>query len=217
VFLMATKVAIVEALRAVYDDYALDEARPRRVDIEYPQDEEDWPAILVQFRLAGPVQWTGIYPDVLAPLEEPPEAGTPWEKVRQGLFEGQVELQVLATTSGERDRIYDGLVKLVLMGQKRSDTARFFDRIENHDLIGMTVAKSTVQEVGSTVGPGTPWSEEVLTYEATIRFGLVGVFYADEFTEEILPIEKILFYFYREGEAVPGDADGKGPWSESGW
>ena len=184
-FIAATKLTVVEALRDVYDAefQALPDSDPfpRRIDIEYAQNEEDWPFILVQLRVNN-ASWTGIYPDESYDAPDPDARRV----FRHGVFDGFLDLSVIALASQERDRMYDVLVKLFLMGRTRPATRDFFDRVENGELVGLTVMEGTVQPQGDAIGQGTPWAENALTYEASLRVALVGEFYADEY-ERVVP------------------------------
>jgi hypothetical protein len=204
---------IVEALRATFDSqFHTDENRPwpRTIDIEYAEKEEDWPFILVQLRIDN-VSWLAVNPDDFT-LADPPDPTTPWRSVRQGDFSGRCDLQIMALTSAERDRMWDHLVTLFLMGRKKQVTKDFYDVIEAHDLIDMTVQEGTLDPIGDTIGQGTPWSPEALTYEATLGFELIGQFYADEFTENLLSLDQVVTHEYTPQETPYGEADGEGDW-----
>lgn len=219
-FITATKVAIVEALRSVWfedqesntyrsDLKEFDRPYPRRISIEYAEEAEDWPFVLVQVRPTM-IQWTGITPDeiVNAGTEDSPS----WKRIRQGKFEASCMLQIMALTSGERDRIWDNLILLIMMGRTRSLTRSFHSIIETHDLVGLTIMEGSVRPIGDTISVGTPWDPEMLTYEATIEFDMTGVFYADEFNEDLVELSEARAYPYLPMEPVPGEGDGDGIW-----
>lgn len=217
-FLTASKTAVVEAMRAVYDAQYLGDISFKSIDIEYPDQEYKWPACLVQMRLDGPVQWTGINPNH---QEVDPITGA-FKDIRLGDFRGSFDFTVLALTSQERDRLWDGLVELFLMGDMRSDTDDFLETIDTHDLIRMTAVRDQVQPVGDSIGPGVPWNNTLLAYEATLRVPVIGQFGADVFTRELYPISSITVWPYRQDEPVPGEGttppvdSGPGPNEEDG-
>lgn len=185
-FLVALKTAIVEALRATFDSDFTDSPKPRKVSIEYAEDRQDWPFILVQVHV-NTVSWTGLYPDieVLSP------GGDSVQVVREGMFDGTCDLSVYALTSEERDRIWDHLVQLFLMGRTRTPTNDFFSTIQTHDLIALTVQEGEVRPIGDSIGMGTPWDPEALTYEATLQIAFTGQFFADETTRTLLPLSTV--------------------------
>ena len=258
-FLVAVKTALVESLRSVWYQGGSDgqEAHtynpqltlndkplPRRITVEYPEEAHDWPFILVQVR-PSIVEWTGIMPDEVVDAANygtatdysttvdpsPPEAPQ-YKLIRQGRFEASCMLQIMALSSEERDRIWDNLVKLVMMGRKRSATNNFYTTLENHDLVGLTIMEGSIDAVGDTISMGTPWDPELLSYEASIQFNMVGTFFADEYTEDLVPLSAARVYEYiaYDGEAEsswrsgndpsgevgvpPFDSDGKGAWED---
>lgn len=225
-FLVPAKTAIVEALRSVwYQDQegnelnpeltAADRPYPRRVTIEYPEEPEDWPFILVQVR-PSLITWTGITPDEIynAGTEEEPA----FKRVRQGRFEASCMLQIIALSSQERDRMWDNCVQLLMLGKTRNPTRNFFSIIDSHDLIGMTVMEGQIRPIGDSIGVGTPWDSDILTYEAALEFDVVGIFYADEYNSDLLPLTEARIYDYipirvEEGhETKYGENDDLGQW-----
>lgn len=197
-FITAVKIAIVEALVAGYralnptgtpnltgqfnlpQDTTLD-LTPNSVTIEYPLEEVQWPAIFVQFRPTT-TKWSGLYPDTYVyPSGSTISGSQAAISSRQGYFEGNIDLQILAMHSEERDRLLDSLYNLVLMNPGNPGSNAFYNSINANDLIGMTLLQGTVTSLGDTVSPSTPFSPEELTYEASIRIQCVGDFYESKF------------------------------------
>ena len=181
-FVTGVKVAIVEALNAAFDalgnraDSTTKDLTPKSVTIEYPMEEVQWPAVFVQFRPTK-VQWSGLFPDEFTPIANT-VSGT---VSRAGYFEGNIDLQILALRSEERDRLWDGLYNLVLMNPGSPGSAAFYQSLVSNDLIGITLLPSIVGNLGDTVAMGTPFSPEELTYEASIRIPCVGDFYEGKY------------------------------------
>jgi len=185
-FITGVKTAIVEALVSGYNainttynpnitgqfNYPSDtsiDLTPNSVTIEYPLEEIQWPAIFVQFR-PSKSQWTGLNPDTYTLI-----SGTNnYTSDRQIYFEGVLDFQILAMHSEERDRLWDSLINLILMGYGSPASQAFYGSLNQNDLIAMTLLSSTVQNLGDTVSPGTPYSPEELTYETTIRVQCIG-------------------------------------------
>lgn len=243
-FLVACKTAIVESLRSVWYENqdqegqtrnpqltANDSPVPRRITVEYPEESQDWPFILVQVRPTI-VEWTGIMPDevidaanytenvdISTDVDPSPPDAPSYKLIRQGRFEATCMLQIMSTTSEERDRIWDNVVKLLLMGRKRSATNNFYTTLENHDLVKITVMEGKIDAVGDAIAMGTPWDPELISYEASIQFDVVGTFFADEFTEDLVPLRAAAVFEYisyegntDDNEEPPGENDGRGEW-----
>jgi hypothetical protein len=188
VYKRVVKLAVVEALRTTFDAAFDHELAPRRIDIEYPEDSSDWPALLVQWRGTEPA-WVGIDPDIEYDLGD----GNV-RSAREISFTGDVEIMVLALTSGERDRLWDNVMEMITMGRKRENTRRFFDVIESHEYVHIQVIESRVADLGESAGVGTPWGSDEIAYEASLRFSVIGQCWADAYSEEMLKLEAINVY-----------------------
>lgn len=195
-FITAAKIATIEALNAAFDalgerasNYTKDLV-PKSVTIEHPIDEIQWPAIYVQFRPTI-TQYTGLNPDQFSAQYD--EAGNiiGWQQVRHGYFEGAFDLQILAMSSEERDKIWETVVNFFIANTMSPSSTAFYNSLEQNDLLGITFMQGSVLQVGDTVSPGTPWSPEELTYETTLRIKCVGEFYEDKYTQKLLPISSI--------------------------
>lgn len=214
-FVTAAKTAVVEALRDAFDNDNPDAPRPRRIDIEYVEDEQDWPCVLVEFT-ASNIRWTGIHPDEYYIEEDPENPDLPGRAVRVGMFDGDVNLTILSLSAGERDALYDQMVALLLMGRIREGTPDFYETIGSHDLIAMTVQEGTVKTGSMEISLGTPWNPDILAYEASMSFSLVGQFFVDGTTRELAVLSDIKARPYiKDGayqDPLPGESDGQGPW-----
>jgi hypothetical protein len=195
-FITAAKVTLVEAIDAAFSALGQSSKNstidlvPRSVTIEYPIEEIEWPAIYVQFR-PRLTQYTGLYPDEFSPVTDQNNNVIAWDEIRQCYFEGSFDLQILAMTSEERDKIWETVTNLILMGGISPGSIAFFDSIANNDLIAMTISDGQVLQVGDTVSPGTPWSPEELTYEASIRVNCIGEFYQNKYNLQLLPLSDV--------------------------
>jgi len=211
-FLTATKVAIVESLRSVWFSENQDtnkntktlnkndEPYPKRITIDYPEEAHDWPFILVQIRPTL-IEWTGVMPDEI--VEFGPDDAKVIKSIRQGKFEATCMLEIMATESQTRDRIWDNLINILLMGRKKNPLNNFYTTLEQNDLVGITIMEGAVRNIGDTITAGTPWSDELLTYEAAIEFDMVGIFYADEYNQDLVPLKKAIIYNYIDYEGIP--------------
>lgn len=189
-FTTAVKTTIVEALNAGFSALASHPINnsldlvPNSITIEYPLEMVEWPAMLVQFR-PNKVQWSGLNSDIytvatsgitISGVNYPADNST-----RPGYFEGSIDLQIMAMHSEERDRLYDSMVNLILMGQGSPASSAFYSSLYSNDLVGITLLPSTFTPLGDSISAGTPWSPEELTYEASIRISCIGDFYESKY------------------------------------
>ena len=205
-FTTAVKITIVEALVSGFNalnpgnnpnltgqfNYPINnglDLTPNSITIEYPLEQVQWPCIMVQFR-PNKVQWSGINPDtytvsssgtVINGVTYPAIAST-----RTCYFEGNIDLQIMAMHSEERDRIYDSVTNLILMGEGSIANSAFANSIGNNTLVAITPMLDHTVPLGDSVTAGTPWSPEELTYEASIRIPCIGDFYESKY-DYLLP------------------------------
>lgn len=196
-FTTAVKIAIVEALNDAFDALGAratsttKDLTPKSVTIEYPMQEVQWPAIFIQFRPTR-VQWSGLYPDEWIVHSGTTISGSQAQTVnRTGYYEGNIDLQILAMHSEERDRLWDSLYNLVLMNPNSPGSQAFYNSLNANDLVGITTLPSTVTSLGDVVSPGTPFSPEELTYEASIRIQCVGDFYEGKYDYDLASLTAV--------------------------
>jgi hypothetical protein len=200
-FTTAVKTTIVEALNAGFSilntgtpsDTSLD-LTPNSITIEYPLEPVQWPSIFVQFR-PNKIQWSGINPDTF-PISASGIAinGVTYSGLsadRTGYFEGSIDLQIMAMHSEERDRLYDSVTNMILLDKYSPASTAFVQSIYNNSLVGMTLLLDSFTPLGDSVSPGTPWSPEELTYEASIRIRCIGDFYETKYNTLYPPITNI--------------------------
>jgi len=200
-FTTAVKTAIVEALDAGFSalssypsNNSLD-LTPNSITIEYPLELVEWPAIFVQFR-PSKIQWSGLNADLYTAasggitISGQNYPGT--VSSRNGYFEGSIDLQIMAMHSEERDRLYDSVTSLILMGAGSPASSAFRTSIVNNDLIGMTLLMDTFTPLGDSVSAGTPWSPEELTYEASVRINCIGDFYENKYDYLLPQVTKVI-------------------------
>ena len=190
-FVTAVKTAIVEALTAGFNvlnagtpsNTSLD-LTPNSITIEYPLEPVQWPAIFVQFR-PNKIQWSGINPNNYSTFASGITiSGVTYSGTltsRTGYFEGNIDLQIMAMHSEERDRLFDSVTNMILMDTVSPASVAFTQSIANNNLVGMTLRLDTIAPLGDSVSAGTPFSPEELTYEASIRVGCVGDFYENKY------------------------------------
>lgn len=194
-FITAAKIATVEAIESAFaalgnmSSNITKDLVPRSVTIEYPVEEVEWPAIYVQFRPTL-TQYTGLDPDTFAEIITNGDI-TGWEQIREGYFEGAFDLQILAMSSEERDKIWETIINFFIMNGMSPGSSAFYSSISANDLISITFAQGSILQVGDTVSPGTPWSPEELTYETTMRIKCVGEFYENKYNVELSPVSSV--------------------------
>jgi hypothetical protein len=207
VFISATKMACVTALLSLFEETS-DSISPRSITVEYPDEELQWPSIFVRFNPQGTVRWTGLNPDEYVTEE----GDARWTQLRHGYFEGSYALTILALSSAERDRLYDKLIEVILMGELTEITDTFRQTLMTDNLIGITINPSQVILQGQSESVGVPWDGDSLAYEATLGFNVVGEFYTDIHAQQLISLSDVQVFFTDPSEVDTTDTDGHGPW-----
>ena len=151
------------------------ELTPTKFNIEYPLVEASWPSIYVHFTPIT-TQWTGLDPDFYYVV-----SGTDIVCDRQIYFEGYIDFQILALASEERDRLADSVDNLILYDVASPGSTAFYNTIYADPIVGIQILGSKTRPIGDTIVPGTPFSAEILSYEATIRAQCVGQAYEPKY------------------------------------
>jgi len=207
-FVTAVKTAVVEALVSGFGQLATSPINngldlvPNSVTIEYPLQEVEWPAVYVQFR-SSTVQWQGLQPDQYVTYASGITISghnyPAYTSSRVGYFEGNIDLQIIAMHSEERDRLYDSVTNLILMGQGSAASNAFYSSIQANDLVGLTLLPTSYTPTGDVVVPGTPFSPEEFTYQASMRIRCVGDFYENKYNYQVPEIQ----YLVASGTVAP--------------
>lgn len=185
------KETIVEALRAVFAEHPDPLIRGTKITPELPMDRASYPAIIVRYfnrdlhnAGIGHHEWFLVTPDGYEPKL--------YQKFRHFMYNGDVELKVLAMSSKDRDFLADALVQTIGMGEAESYTRAFLDRVydanqeaEPQSLYHfINLATDQFSELGDQEQQA-PWQEEdLLVYSATFRIPIFGEFYSRLLTDQ---------------------------------
>lgn len=186
----STKRAVILALREAVSGSTLNNlvnGDRLTVDMEYPMVEERYPGIWVQFSFTKMAN-SGVGWELLSKTVE--DEGTDeewvnWEPVREFTFEGRVTLSIVALTSLERDRIADAIVTMLLFSRVPEhvitradrDTKQFrqlIGALAENPYISMSINTDVLNPGGQAVTTGVPWDSEILGYEDSYSFDLLG-------------------------------------------
>ncbi len=162
------------------------ELTPTKFNIEYPLVESSWPSIYVHFTPIT-TQWTGLDPDFYYVV-----SGTNIICDRQVYFEGYIDFQILALASEERDKLADSIDNLMLFDVLSAGSSAFYNSIYSDPLVGLTILSSKTRPLGDTIVPGTPFSAEALSYEATIRVQCVGQAYEPKYDYNPIILQSVV-------------------------
>lgn len=154
------------------------------IEMEYPLVEEKYPGIWVQFSFTK-IQNSGVGWELMQEVITSDEDGEHknYEPVREFTFEGRVTLTIVALTSLERDRISDAVLTMLLFS--RPPETEVIDRgtkqfrqlltsLAENPYVSMSVNTDVVTPGGQAVTTGVPWDSEILGYEDSYSFDILG-------------------------------------------
>ena len=178
----AVKRAVVMALReALIRTNITINGSPVYVDLEYPMKKEQYPGIWVQFSVVK-LNRAGISHEVWVQ-----DANLNWTPIQEWMFNGRVTLTIVALKSLERDRIADSIISMfafsrtpeLVISQPNANTKQYrtlLTALDQNPYVAMTLNTDTITPGGQSASMDVPWQQDVLAYEDSYSFDLLGNF-----------------------------------------
>lgn len=183
------KRSIAEALQDAFHNHPDASLAKTKVGIEYATDRADFPSIVIKFYEkdiknagVGHQEWGP------SPLDPNYNIGPPYEKFVKyfhRIYQGDIEFEIWAQSSLDRDKVVDALIEVIAMGEVSSEGLSFLERV--YESIGKTpysrfhfVALNTDDISGQGENQeNVPWfTEDVLAYTTSYRLPMLGEFYS---------------------------------------
>lgn len=184
------KTIIVEALRKTFDDHYPNEYFQNvNVELDYPVENQGYPAIFVAYEDTAPLKRAGI-----SYVERKDLSGNNVAPFARWRFEGTISITVVSiATALERDELYDEVVGVVAFGREDPNLiGRFHTYIDSNDLIAAILQTDMMTPRGSSAAPGTPWGTDAMMFERTLDFQIIGEFIPDIPNHQIVNLSKII-------------------------
>ncbi len=186
----STKTAIVESLRQAFAGTRLEQNVANstvKIDMEYPMKAEQYPGIWVQFSFRKFVR-SGISQQEMTYSVENKDTENErinWEPVVSFIFEATVTLSIVALTSLQRDRIADTIVVGLMAARPpvtwftdpQRDTQQhrqLLEELSTNPYVSLGINLDQFNPGGQAVTTGVPWDPEILGYEDTYSFDILG-------------------------------------------
>ena len=187
------KTALVDALQEAFQAYPVPDIEGINVGIEYPVREEQFPCVWVNFAPTSEVQMIGINNrEHLGFLPPPPiDPQATFAGYSRGFVEGQVSFTIGALSSLERDRIYDQVIRVGMLGEDADGTSVFRQQIEESPYANIGMRFDMWQTSGDNAAPGTPWGTDEMLYEITVATQLHCEFYVAPKTGQLVLLSEI--------------------------
>ena len=200
VYPQGIKREMVTALQPIFADanFPIVNLRNRvYVGLEYPMTNVRYPAIYLTYRENDPIHNVGV-----GHIEESIGVdGTPMQ-VKHWMFTGTINFNILALSPNERDQLAAALINILAFGEGDDLLKTFTDQIMNSTYIDLQFLKDQIHPGGEVVG-NPPWeSETELTFGTSYSIDVLGEFYSNPWTGELVQIEHVQLHPYLE-EAGP--------------
>jgi len=199
---------VVNALRKTFDaDYPDKMFDTVYIGPEFQMTAERYPAIFVAYQERS-IQDIGLghY------FEGIDEQGMD-RRFRQAIAQGAIQFTVMAATPYERDTLMDDLMDVIMFGKEDANKSAFWNEIFDDDWIWLELNTKNIIPGGVSSMPA-PWqSENDLLFTGSYTLTSKAEFASDADTSDLLPINKIKVYPYREDQQVPTGATDPAPWN----
>jgi hypothetical protein len=181
--IQSVKSAIVLALRdALQSTTLFDPGQAVYIDLEYPMKQVQYPGIWVQFSLTK-LNRSGVGQEIT--VQDPNTLV--WSFVQEWTFLGRATMTICALRSIDRDRLSDSLISNIafarppeiLLTQPQADTKQYrslITALDENPYVAMTLNTDVIIPGGQSISMGTPWKDDLLTYEDSYSFDMVGQF-----------------------------------------
>lgn len=181
--IVSVKTAVMEAMRDSLSNVRMfSKGQKVTVSLDYPVVEQSYPGIWVQFTVSK-LNRAGMGHEI--PVQDV-DTGE-WSFVQEWTFEGRVTLTIAALDSQTRDRFADALVMALAFARTpqlsitkpQEDTKAhrsLITALDENPYVALTLNTDTIICGGESASMGTPWAENMLTYENNFSFDMLGQF-----------------------------------------
>ncbi len=199
-YMVKLKTLLTEAMKLTFDaSYIEEDFRRLHISIEFPQENQDYPGMWVDYNPVGKLTKVGI-----GHIEYAEDGGEGTSRsFTRWRFAGEASFTVVALTSLERDRLHDEVIRVMAFGEETSSTQDFREYIENNEFLGVNLDFDEIGMRGFAATLGTPWQTNDMIYEAEIVMDCVGEFVTDEQTLTLIPLSEVKITSYDDKTSDP--------------
>lgn len=205
---VGVKEQIVQALRSVYSSPNFPEPDLKKkinIELQFPIVQEKYPAIYVN--------WieNSVYDAGLGNYQMEND-----ELVRHWIFEGEINLNIMATDPYERDILDASLADLLAFRHENTLYRQFMTEIYDGDFVMLQPNLAFLIPGGDQVTPA-PWQNtDEFIFISSYSIATVGEFISTPDSSTLLRISDVRTYPYRPDQALPSGSldslDRQIPW-----
>lgn len=198
------KEQVVTAMRPDFGSEYPDPQLAGRVHVltSYPVTMEQFPAVYVDY-IEDRVYNAGVG-------HKEKDDTDKFREYKHFFFEGSLSFKGLARNPLDRDLLSAGLINII--GFTPVEFGDFFTRVHDGDFVRIQLNTDTIRNGGDGVVP-VEWqgkNERIFTTTYTIR--VLGDFYSDSWTGQLIEIDQVGIYPYRLGDPEPTGSSDPAPW-----
>lgn len=199
-YAVGIKREIVTALKPLFgDNFPIEALRNRvYVGLEYPYSQVQYPAIYITYQ-PGTLRNIGV-----GHIEEGinPDDGTPF-MVKHWYFTGTINFNVMALSQSERDQLGSAIVNILSLGETMPEFETFQDNLLNGTYVDLQYLPDIIHP-GGDVSDTVPWDNpDERAFGTSYSIDVVGEFYSEPYTGELIEINSIEVHAYRPDQPVP--------------
>jgi hypothetical protein len=180
--IQSVKASTTAALRdALQGSVSTDTTQKVSVSLDYPLKQIQYPSIWVQFSITK-LNRSGVGHEI-----QIQDKDGNWSFVQEWTFMGRITLTIVALKSLDRDKLSDSVICALafarppelLITKPQADTKQnrgLITALDENPYVALTLQLDTIIPGGQTTSMGTPFADDILTYEDSYSFDLVGQF-----------------------------------------
>lgn len=180
--IQSVKTALVLSVRDALSGMTTFDKSQINVSLEYPLEELNYPSLFVQFSITK-LNRSGIGHEIQ--VQDPDTHA--WSFIQEWTFMGRSTLTALALKNMDRDRLSDALINMlafarppsILLTEPQGDAKQhrtLINALDENPYVAMTLQLDTLIPGGQQNTPGTPWADDIITYQDSWSFDMVGQF-----------------------------------------
>jgi len=183
--IQTVKNGVIEAIQGALQNTSLNlQGQAAYVGMEYPMEPLQYPGVWVQFSITK-LNRAGVGHEIT--VNDGTTDNPSWSFIQEWMFEGRVTIAIAATKSLDRDRLSDSVIAMlgfarppdmVLMDPTKNtlQDKSLLTILDENPYLAITLQLDTLIPSGQTVTMGTPWKDDILTYEDGYAFDCIGQF-----------------------------------------
>lgn len=198
-YTIGIKREIVTALKPMFgNDFPIENLRNRvYVGLEYPYTPVQYPAIYITYQ---PRELRNIGVGHIEYSND--DSGTP-VAIKHWYFSGTINFNIMTLSPFERDQLGAALVNILALGETEYVFSSFQDELIDATYVDLQYLPDIIHPGGDVTGD-VPWgNNDERTFGTSYSIDVLGEFYSEPYTGDLIRIESVIVNGYRPDQPVP--------------